>query len=248
MAFQAPQMTSTNIRLRPFTLLSWDNTDSDLKDRVYEALSASAVAACKWNNRRWEFLRKDSTFPTVDGTASYILTTVNSNAMADMDYVTSVWWNYSTTSRSRLDQITFDQYTELAETQTTSAVSTSYCIYGGKMYFHPKPNAVKTISVYYIRKHGLINASSVQADFIIPGEYHFSLYVDGACWLLRHDTVDPMALYQSPSFVQALEEMASNAPDEQDPTNNVNLHEFYARKWPNMFRVLDDCRILLDDV
>tara|TARA_Y100000310_G_scaffold270731_1_gene284736 strand:- start:228 stop:974 length:747 start_codon:yes stop_codon:yes gene_type:complete len=248
MAYQAPLMTSTNIRARPFTLMGWDSSDSDRQAQVYEALTAAATAACKWNNYRWWFMRKDSTFPTVSGTASYDLTTVNSNAMADMDYPTSVWWQHSTTSRARLDLISFDEYADRAEAQTTGATSTAYALYGGNFYLHPEPNAVKTISVYYMRKHGLINATTAATDFIIPGEFHRPLYVDGACWLLRHATVDPMALYQSPAFVEALNRMAANAPDEQDPTNVTRLQEERELRWPNHQRVFPDGRVYIDDV
>lgn len=214
--FQGPGLTCAEVLARVADLLGWSTSDATSKSKIYEAVTATGEIVCK--HMRWWFLKKLSSFTTTADVASYNLKTVNNAELEDMDYPVNVWYRNSTTSRDQLANISFETYIKRSQTQTTSSKPTSYSLFGDSvLYLHPTPNeSSKTIDVFYIRKHGKINADSVDADLIIPGEFHRAIYVNGAAWALRHETADPYRIKECPQVAEALIAMASNQSDSQD--------------------------------
>ncbi len=188
--------------------------------RMYAAITSAGIAACDY--RDWWFLRASDTFDTVDGTASYDLTSVGGGSMSDIKSIQQVWWDTDSTNRIRLKLLDYEQYLLISNQETTDSTTRTYTPIGlNTILLHPGPNVAKEVTVHYTKRHPKIVASA-DADLLIPLDYHYPIYVEGATWLLQHETTDPAALKNSPAFQSALQDIAMHAMDEQDSSNSAN--------------------------
>lgn len=74
------------------------------------------------------------------------------------------------------------------------------------LWLWPAPNDEYDITVDYIRRHSKITlAASTDSALIVPDEAKYGVYVEGATWLLKHDTLSPMSLRQCPGFMGAID-------------------------------------------
>lgn len=228
MATAYNSMTVAEI-LAQVTRLSGLSDSADLLATKYAAITSAGVAACDYRN--WWFLESIATFDTVADQNNYVLTgsgalTPESGSFAGIKAPTAVWYDTdSTGSRRPLQALGFKAYQAVSNLETQAGTTRTYTMYGGSadttMYLHPTPNAVKEITVYYNARHPKIVAAA-DADLLIPGDYHWEVYVNGASWLLQHETTDPAALRGSPAFQETMRQMAANSMDEQDDTSNEN--------------------------
>ena len=88
----------------------------------------------------------------------------------------------------------------------------------------PPDVATDKITIPYIRRHSKItNVTSLAAGLIVPAEYHYPVYVNGAEWLLRHEKVEIGALRDCAPFVAAMDTMA-----QADPSHDYDAAEGFA--------------------
>jgi len=187
-------------------------SDATTLTRIDEAITAAGQAAVIWNGSGWWWAQAAlKTFDTVDGTSTYALKTVNSNAMSNLWAVQKAILADDWPLQLLKDKQAYDEYTTLYGTESRP---THYAIWGDMtMGLVPCPNAAETITVSYIQRHSKItNAGSLDTALIVPPEFHGSVYVAGALWLLRHETLDISSLRECPQFVAAMQSMASADP------------------------------------
>jgi len=150
-------------------------------------------------------------------TFGFPLRTVNSNAMQDLYAIQAAW--FSTTTR--MESVPWNSYIEWHTTQASTATGDpwKYAVNGDppSMYFWSLPTTASTITLRYLKRHSKItSASSSDAALIVPAEWHYPIYVDGAIYVIRNRKFQPQALYQNPVFVSALENMWTSRPEDQD--------------------------------
>ena len=127
-----------------------------------------------------------------------------------------------------------DDYAAYAESKT----------YTRELYLglQPAPDtASRLITVDYIVRHSKItdgDSGSEDAALIVPADFHYGVYVQGAVKLLKKQTLDPSFLIEDGEFRQTMERMALVAPGSRD----TNPHDLYpdavARPWPHFEPVL----------
>ena len=217
--YVAPGMTIAEIEAAVARSLDWDVTNATELAKIDEAVTACGIAASTWNGRPWWWLETSDTFPTVDGTASYVLRTVDSSAMANLLAVKRAYVN----TKWELTPMQWEEYRRLSTLVTApEGHPYKYVVYGSTptMYLYPTPGSVLTITVDYTQRHSKItSAGSEEAALIVPGEYQWGIYVNGATWLIKHETLDPSALEQCPAFVSAMGRMGASDPYTYAPDN-----------------------------
>lgn len=214
-AFQSPGMTVAEVESSIASILGWDSPSAAQLTIIDQAVTSAGQSACSWLGRSWWFLSSTNSFATVASTASYNLRTVNTAAMADLYAVEGLWLDSAT---QRLMLITPEQYNQWNQYTPQSGRPTHYAIMGDPptAYLYPTPSAIYTVNVAYQRRHSKItNAGSTDAALIIPAEFHYGVYVDGAVWLIKNSTTNPMALSQSPYWVETMRNMANSDPSDK---------------------------------
>jgi len=103
-------------------------------------------------------------------------------------------------------------------TYTTTGKPLRYSLWGDLyMGVIPPPDDAYVLTIPYIKRHGKIaNATASDAALIVPAEFHWGVYVAGAIWLLKHETIDPIALEDCPVFQHTMERMAMADPSGYD--------------------------------
>ena len=242
--YQAPGLSVAEVLALVGHVMDWDVTDaaSAASVRIFQAVTAAGQAASLWRKQKWWWLRATATFPTVAATASYTLRTVNINAMASLWSVEGVWYG----DDWRITPIDWDHYRQNLLINADTGLPTRYVVMGEPptIYLYPTPTAVETIYVDYLKRHSKITgdaSGSSDAALIVPPEFHLPVYVDSAAWLLKHDTIDPMALEQFPAFVGAMQRMAEADPGTYDATDPTGMYaDSRPGDWPSDRRVLVD--------
>jgi hypothetical protein len=207
-----------------------DTSDSDELSRIDEAITVAGQAACAWEGRDWWFLHATSNFDTVDGTASYALRTVNSSVMTDLwaierVYIETDW---------PLKFIEWDQYRNNVALNSTEGKPMEYTVHGEGLTMYPWeiPDDAYTIYVDYIKRHSrIINATSADNTLLIPDIFHYSVYVDGAVWVLRNGVGDPLGLRNSPGFVDTMRRLAESDPKGYNESSDENNHAGVVTGW-----------------
>lgn len=242
-SFDGPGLSLSEVETLIETMMDWDKSVGATMTKIDQAITAAGQAACMWEGRDWWWLHDTGNFDTVDGTASYALRTVNSNDMEDLWAVEAVFYD----DDHRLTPMTWDEYRETKVIEYAAAaegIPTQYAVTGEapSIYPWPVPGAAYTLYVNYIKRHSKItNAGSTDADLIVPAEFQYQVYVDGAAWLLRHETIDPADLAGSPHFKSAMERMAKAAPQHYDLEDQTgNFRDAKGGDWPQDRRVITD--------
>jgi len=107
-----------------------------------------------------------------------------------------------------------DEFDDYLTTFSTTSKPQQYTIYGDfNIGLVPIPDDAYTMTLSYIRRHSKVGAAiSTDAALIVPAEFQWGVYVEGAIWLLKHKTLDPGALYECKSFRATMERMAAADP------------------------------------
>ncbi len=220
--YQAPGLSVPELELLIADAMRYNVATVVELTKIDQAITMAGEAACTMDGTDWWFLWDSGTFPTVDGTASYNLRTVNTNDMTNMFAPRMVWW-----STTPMGLISYQEYLGLVRTQSSVGTgdSTLYAIGGDLVaYFYTTPGSVETVTIDYLKRHGKITkAGSATADLIIPAEFQNGIYVAGAVWLLRHQTADIAALQNCPEFMAAIYRMRAAAPTEYDTTSRTGV-------------------------
>ncbi|MBE3118781.1 MAG: hypothetical protein IMZ50_08510 [Candidatus Atribacteria bacterium] len=169
----------------------------------------------------------DDVVEVADATGSVVcfgfpLRTVNSSAMTAILGVTGVWWGTS----YQLKSIPWNIYIEWHTTQASSSGGDAwlYAVNGDAptIYFWNLPTSAATITVAHIKRHSKItSAGSTDAALIVPAEYHYGIYVDGAVFAIRNRVMSPQGMYGNPDFVEALETMWGSRPEDYDTNSQA---------------------------
>lgn len=207
--YASPALTVAAVEARVASYLNLSTADATTLARIDEAITVAGQEAVLWQNRPWSWARKRSSFDTVAATKSYALRTVNAAAMTDILAPVWLWWGTS----HRLVPITKDEYDDNDVTTTSTGTSYWYALSGdAACYLWPTPSAVATVSVAYVQRHSKVEGGAAGSDdtvLIVPAEFHRRIYVEGAVWLLRHETLDAKSLYDCPAYVQGCRDMAA---------------------------------------
>lgn len=99
-----------------------------------------------------------------------------------------------------------------------------YCIHKSLIYFWPVPSSAKNIWLDFVQRHSKITkAASTNAALIVPAEYQYQIYVEGAVWLLKNRLVSPESLRNCSPFMEAIGRMEASEEKTYDPANPVNM-------------------------
>jgi len=231
MAFQAPGFSPAEIEAQIADFVGYSVSDATQLTIIDQAITTAAQAACTFDGREWWFLMANATFDTVDGTASYDLRTVNTNAMTDLYVPIGVWRDTSTVRK-----FNYKDYLDLIRTTDTSSGSPyRYALSGDlTMWLYPTPDDAEEVTVDYLKRHSKITgAGSVAADLIIPAEFQYRIYVLGATWLIKNDIQSMDALKANPEFIECIYNMQAARPDSYDstgrrylPSDGVLIYEY----------------------
>lgn len=170
---------------------------------------------------------------------SYPVRTVQSNALTDFYAAYGVFID-DDYPLAPMSKAAYDAFYAVNPTQSEPY---RYCLYGDDnglfMGLVPAPDKARLITVDYIRRHSAVtSAGSNDAALIVPTEAKWGVYVLGATWLIKHETIDPASLSQCPGFVGAMEVLAqveSMAPDDTE-----NMYPGSQGYLPNDRRVIED--------
>jgi len=161
--------------------------------------------------------------------ASYPLRTITIAGAVTSTDASKVMPNLRATKRVYYDDdwaltpATWSQYRANQRILQTTATTkpTSYCVHGEPpyIYFWNIPAAAYDIHIDYTKRHAM---PALDSDLLIPGEFHWDIYLNGALWLLRNKVVDAAALEESSQFRMAVSRMASSAPQGYDTASTVD--------------------------
>lgn len=114
----------------------------------------------------------------------------------------------------KLDHISKGQYDQNITQLTQTGQPYQYALSGDlNISLWPVPTSTYTITVPYIQQHSSVtSAGSTDAALIVPAEFKWGVYVSGAEFLLRHETLDPGALEQCPEFAATMIRMQASSP------------------------------------
>ena len=120
----------------------------------------------------------------------------------------------------------FRRHLRLLETATNSQ-PLEYAISGDAplLYLWPVPDDAYDIFLDMVCRHSKITkAGSTNAALIIPAEFHWALYVQGAEWLLNHANMASASLAECPAFAEGIRRMADADPTQYDDNNPADLY------------------------
>ena len=90
----------------------------------------------------------------------------------------------------------------------------------------PPDNANDLLHISYLRQHSKIDTASATtsttAALLVPAEFQWGVYIAGATWLIRNETLNPDALRGCPEFAATMGRMAS-----ADPSHDYDDGGFY---------------------
>ena len=220
-------------------LVGLSSSNAKQCNRIERAITNAGAAACQWEGRDWWFLRAEGAFSTVSGTPYYALRTVDTTNLASLWGVQQAYWD----DDWPISPISYDHYDDMVKINSTGGASTHYALTADppKMYLWPVPNSATTVNVRGIDFHHDINFSSVSTLLLVPSEFHYPVYVNGAVFALNNAIGDPADFSQSPSFVATMNRLATVDPTNYDPNNPVNMHpDSVSGTWPHDKRVWSD--------
>ncbi len=227
---------------------------------INEAISAAGYAASNWYGKIWWWMRGEATFALVADQAEYNLRLVDANGAEAAAAVAPDLWGTTAVYFDddwAMEPISKDQYEQNTTilTLTATASPVQYTIWAEPpiIGFWPTPNSTDDVNIKYIKRHSKIDTvsdpSSTDAALIVPAEFHRGIYVDGATWLLNHETLDPAKLEDSRSFMDAMQRMSRAEPlyfdirSSEDKFPDAKIGMF-----PHDRRVLiNQCTILIEN-
>ena len=158
--------------------------------------------------------------------AGAVTATAASQIATDLWGVTAVHYD----NDWRLAPMAWGEYESYLRQMSSHGSTTpnSYCLTGDAPYLclWPPPASTYNIYVNYIRRHSKIlggASGSEDTALIVPAEFHEAVYVNGAVFLLRHETIDPGALANCPQFVETMTRMQAAAPTGYDLNTGLGL-------------------------
>ncbi len=253
-AYIAPGMKISEVVTR--ITAATDISDGTTLDEV---ITAAGQAACNWYGKIWWWMRAEATFATVADQGEYNLRLVDADGAeiaaavaADLWAPTAVYYD----NDWPLAPISKDQYEQNTTLLTTvsSTIPFAYTVWGEPpvIGFWPAPAAAYSIYVKYIKRHSKIVSSgdttSSDAALIVPAEYQRGVYVDGATWLLNHQTLDPASLEDCKSFMDAMQRMSAAEPLHFDLNSTEDKFPDSGGSFPHDRRVLmNDGQILIEN-
>ncbi len=126
-----------------------------------------------------------------------------------------------------LQQISWREYRRhlVILSPTGSSIPYEYALHGRKhaslsgsrpfIYLWPPPADAYNISVDYIKRHTKVTGGadgSNDMELIVPSEYQWGIYINGAEWLLRHEITDMASIRECPGFMEAINRMRASDP------------------------------------
>lgn len=123
---------------------------------------------------------------------------------------------------------------DLVTLNSSASKPERYAISGGtpKLWFYPLADAAYNIRMNLVKRHSKIVGGTSGAEdscLIIPAEFQWDLYVNGAEWLLKHETADPSSLRDCPAFMAGIARMAGDDPTIGDVNGFLDVR---AGAWP----------------
>lgn len=121
-----------------------------------------------------------------------------------------------------------------------------YCITGEEpqVFLWPAPSAAYDLHADLIKRHSkIIGGSSGASDacLIIPAEFQWGLYVQGASWLIAHEITEPAALTECPHFLEAINRMKAAQIEFYDNAHSSNMfRDAQGGKYPHDRPVMID--------
>ncbi len=110
------------------------------------------------------------------------------------------------------------------------------------LYLWPAPDDAYDLWIDYFKRHSKITGGTTGSEdfaLIVPAEYQFGIYVEGALWLLRHEIGDVSSLRDCKPFVEAIGRMVSSAGKEYSGEYPEDMFsDAVAGHWPHDRRVL----------
>jgi len=151
-----------------------DSTDST-KLRVINATIWDVLS-----RQPFKFLEKQITL-TFSGSSG-----TPANVPADYHAALFAKYNYGGAAQSggRLEHQDFDTWLRLhGNDQETGPTRLWYDIAGAPVFW-PAPDASDTVTFFYVAKQAALDATGVEADIVIPPEFHDAVIVQGAVYRL----------------------------------------------------------------
>ncbi len=217
--------------------------------KMDQAITAAGQAASTWDGAKWWWLDGTASFATVADSSSYNLRVVDEDGAEVGDKVMADAWTVKRIyydANWPLNQMPWEKYRQwliLGKPNESTSKPLSYAITGEAPVLHlrPVPDAAYTLYIDYIKRHSKItSADSLDTALIIPSEFQHGIYVNGATWLLRHETLDPGSLRKCDGFMEAISRMHTAHPEGYDPSNDSNnFRDAQSGNWPHNRRVLE---------
>jgi len=209
-SFSVPGMSVSDIESRVAKIMGYSTSDTDALTAIDEAITAAGQAAMGWQGRVLWYAKGSGTFDTVDGTSAYDLHSVNSAAMVDLWAPTGIWME----DNFRFGKQSYEDYLSwITLNPTMKSRPYGYALYDD-LYLGtiPIPDDAYTVTVGYVKRHSKLSGGAGLLS--IPAQWHRPVYVDGAVYLLKEDTIDPSALSNSQNFQGSLQAIAAASPEE----------------------------------
>jgi len=205
--------------------LGWDTATDAIKLLICQAITEAGQTAATWRGIPWWWLHTTGSFPTVDGTASYALRTVNEASMSSLYAIERVFFD----DENDILPMSWQEYQHWYTTERVSGATgtpTHYVVNGEPplIHFMPVPDAASTINVAYVMKHRTIVGTDT-TGLIVPDEFQGGIYVSGASWILRNRNTDLEALTKCEPFVEAIYRMIDAQPENYTQAPDVDYDD-----------------------
>jgi len=240
--YSAAGLTPANVEDRLAILWAgvadYATCSADQATRIDDAITAVGMAVETWDGTDWWWLRDTGSFPTVDGTVSYALRTVNTNDMANLWAVQRVYYDDDWALKSLVWSDYQDWY-RLIRPNAAEQKPLGYTVTGEPPYLwlYPLPDTEYTLYVDYTKRHSKISAGAPTGGLIVPAEFQHGIYIDGAAWWLRHELEDAASLRDCPRFMEAINRMRAARPIRYGEDPNDLFPDAQSGTFPNDRRV-----------
>lgn len=162
---------------------------TDLNTQIDLAINRAITHYTKKDN--FWFMETSGTFSTISGQSSYGTADGIPSDIEDIDYIEVTYGSY----KYKLDRVDFDIITEVLGVNTgTENYPTVYAFYQKKIYLYPKPNGVRTITIYYKKSYSALSLDADTNDFTTYAE---DLIEARANWSVNSSILKDQASAQS---------------------------------------------------
>lgn len=203
------------------------------------------VASVDSGNKQFTYSQTDDDDTSTDGTCypiTYNLRTQDERIMRPLTVSLDDYYRLRQTGKNDWDSwysqwasttAMLARYAIWEESFTTDSTETRP-LWMGVM---PIDTTNRELTVEFVQNHSKIDADSNDAALIVPSEFHRSVYVDGALFLLKQDVMDQSMLSNASWFRAVMDRMARLEPENFDPESNVNrFPDAQTGPWPSWGR------------